>query len=85
MTLAPGNSPQGTTFYDTEGVAYVGTASGGEPELVITEERESKLDRFKYVPGGELTRADVKSVTIGKANDNIGIEGVTNDPLNPGT
>src|SRR6185437_8354001 len=56
MTLAPGNSPQGTTFYDTEGIAYVGQAPSGEPELVITEERESKLDRFTYAPGTELTR-----------------------------
>ncbi|HEY5332697.1 MAG TPA: SdiA-regulated domain-containing protein, partial [Solirubrobacterales bacterium] len=79
MTLAPGSSPQGTTFYDTEGIAYV-----GNEEFVITEERESKLDRFKYVAGGELTRAAAKTVVIGKDNDNIGIEGVTNDPLNPG-
>jgi uncharacterized protein YjiK len=85
MTLAPGGSPQGTTFYDTEGIAYVGQATNGEPELVITEERESKLDRFTYVPGGELTRtAAVKTVKIGEDNDNIGLEGVTNDPLNPG-
>jgi uncharacterized protein YjiK len=84
MTLAPGNSPQGTTFYDTEGVAYVGQAPSGEPELVITEERESKLDRFTYVPGGELVRSAAKTVVIGKDNNNIGIEGVTNDPLNPG-
>jgi len=83
MTLAPGMSPQGTTFYDTEGVAYVGQAPSGEPELVITEERESKLDRFTYVPGGELTRAAAKTVVIGSVNDNIGIEGVTNDPLHP--
>src|ERR1700744_250742 len=77
MTLAPGSSPQGTTFYDTEGIAYV-----GNEEFVITEERESKLDRFKYVAGGELTRADAKTGVIGKDNDNIGVEGVTNDPLN---
>jgi len=78
MTLAPGGSPQGTTFYDTEGIAYL-----GDEEFVITEERESKLDRFKYVPGGELTRSAAKTVTIGSVNDNIGIEGVTNDPLHP--
>src|SRR5262249_15999977 len=24
MTLAPGSSPQGTTFYDTEGITYIG-------------------------------------------------------------
>src|SRR6201992_2828790 len=61
MTLAPGNSPQGTTFYDTEGIAYV-----GNEEFVIPEERESKLDRFKYVAGGELTRAAAKTAGIGK-------------------
>jgi uncharacterized protein YjiK len=83
MTLAPGSSPQGTTFYDTEGIAYVGPGDG-EGEFVITEERESKLDRFKYVAGGELTRAAAQTVKIGEDNDNIGIEGVTNDPLNPG-
>src|ERR1700760_646842 len=32
MTLAPGGSPQGTTFYDTEGVAYVGQSVSGKPE-----------------------------------------------------
>jgi uncharacterized protein YjiK len=85
MTLAPGDN-HGVTFYDTEGIAYVGTPSANsEPELVITEERESQLDRFTYVPGGELTRtAAVKTVKIGEDNDNIGLEGVTNDPLNPG-
>lgn len=84
MTLAPGDSPQGTTFYDTEGVAYLGQAPSGEAELVITEERYSNLVKFTYVPGGELTAANVKKVNIGKDNPNIGIEGVTNDPLNPG-
>jgi uncharacterized protein YjiK len=86
MTLAPEASrPSGETFYDTEGVAYVGQSPTGKPELVITEERESKLDLFEYVPGGELHRADAKTVTIGTENDNIGIEGVTNDPLHPNT
>jgi uncharacterized protein YjiK len=86
MTLAPeAGRPSGETFYDTEGIAYIGTpAASSEPELVITEERESKLDLFTYVPDGELHRSGSKTVTIGKPNDNIGIEGVTNDPLNPG-
>jgi uncharacterized protein YjiK len=81
MTLAPEASrPSGETFYDTEGIAYV-----GNEEFVITEERESKLDRFKYVAEGELHRSGAKTVTIGTENDNIGIEGVTNDPLHPNT
>jgi uncharacterized protein YjiK len=75
MTLAP------AAFEDTEGIAYVGPGDG-EGEFVITEERKSKLDRFKYVAEGELTRADVQTVVIGDDNDNIGLEGVTNDPLN---
>src|ERR1700751_4386897 len=41
MTLAPGNSPQGTTFYDTEGISYVG---GGK--FVLSEERYRQLDLF---------------------------------------
>ena len=40
MTLAPGNSPQGTTFYDTEGLTYI-----GNEEFVITEERDRQIDR----------------------------------------
>ena len=35
MTLPPGGSAQGTEFYDTEGIAYLG---GGE--FVMTEERD---------------------------------------------
>ncbi|HJZ35458.1 MAG TPA: lamin tail domain-containing protein [Solirubrobacterales bacterium] len=86
MTLAPEvGRPSNETFYDTEGIAYIATpGANSEPELVITEERESKLDLFTYVPGGELHRSGSKTVTIGKPNDNIGIEGVTDDPLNPG-
>ncbi|HEY0277029.1 MAG TPA: lamin tail domain-containing protein [Solirubrobacterales bacterium] len=86
MTLAPeAGRPSNETFYDTEGIAYIATPGAhSEPELVITEERESKLDLFTYVPNGELHRSGSKTVTIGKPNDNIGIEGVTNDPLNPG-
>ena len=44
MTLAPGNSPQGTTFFDTEGIAYIGNG-----EFVITEERDRQIDKFTYV------------------------------------
>src|SRR5690349_21728866 len=34
MTLAPGPSPQGTDFYDTEGVTYIGNG-----KFVLMEER----------------------------------------------
>jgi uncharacterized protein YjiK len=56
MTLAPGSSPQGTEFYDTEGIAYVG---GGR--FVLAEERYRQIDRFTYVPGSTLTRGDVQT------------------------
>jgi uncharacterized protein YjiK len=35
MTLAAGGSPQGMTFYDTEGITYIGNG-----EFVMTEERD---------------------------------------------
>ena len=41
MTLAPGSSPQGTEFYDTEGVSYVG---GGK--FVLNEERDRQANLF---------------------------------------
>src|SRR5262249_58102324 len=49
MTLAPGPSPQGTDFYDTEGIAYVG---GGK--FVLVEERYRQVDLFTYMAGGIL-------------------------------
>jgi uncharacterized protein YjiK len=79
MTLAPGGSPQGTEFYDTEGIAYVG---GGK--FVLIEERYRQANLFTYVAGGTLQRADVLTVNLGTTIGNIGLEGVTNDPLTGG-
>jgi uncharacterized protein YjiK len=75
MTLAPGGSPQGTEFYDTEGVSYVG---GGK--FVLIEERYRQANLFTYVPGKTLQRADVQTVKLGTTIGNIGLEGVTWDP-----
>jgi uncharacterized protein YjiK len=75
MTLAPGNSPQGTTFYDTEGITYVG---GGK--FVITEERYRQVDLFTYAPGTTLTRADAQTVDLGTDIGNTGLEGISYDP-----
>lgn len=75
MTLAPGASPQGTEFYDTEGIAYVG---GGK--FVLNEERDRQVNLFTYVVGATLHRADVKTVKLGTTIGNIGLEGVTFDP-----
>lgn len=75
MTLVPGSSPQGTEFYDPEGLTYAG---GGR--FVLAEERDRRFVQFTYVPGGRLTRADTQTVTLGTFVDNTGIEGLTYDP-----
>src|SRR5262245_59714646 len=75
MTLAPGNSPQGTEFYDTEGITYVG---GGK--FVLLEERYRQANLFTYVSGGILHRSDVLTVKLGTTIGNIGLEGVSYDP-----
>jgi uncharacterized protein YjiK len=75
MTLAPGPSPQGTDFYDTEGIAYLG---GGK--FVIVEERDRQANLFTYVAGGLLHKTDAQTVKLGTTIGNIGLEGVSYDP-----
>jgi uncharacterized protein YjiK/2',3'-cyclic-nucleotide 2'-phosphodiesterase (5'-nucleotidase family) len=79
MTLALGSSPQGTEFYDIEGVTYVG---GGQ--FVMAEERDRQLVKFTYAAGTTLTRAQTQSVKIGTFVDNTGTEGLSYDPLTSG-
>src|SRR3984957_11338380 len=79
MTLAPGDSPQGTAFYDPEGITYVGQ-DGGKPQLVMTEERYRQLDEFDYTAGTTLTLAGAQAVKLGTTIGNIGLEGVASDP-----
>jgi uncharacterized protein YjiK len=76
MTLAPGSSPQGTDFYDPEGLTYVG---GGK--FVMSEERDRQVVLFTYVPGATLHRADTQTVKLGTFVDNVGNEGISFDPL----
>lgn len=79
MTLPPGGSPQGTEFFDTEGITYIG---GGE--FVMTEERDRRAVKFTYVAGGTLTRAAAKTVQLGTSVGNIGLEGLSYDPQTSG-
>jgi uncharacterized protein YjiK/2',3'-cyclic-nucleotide 2'-phosphodiesterase (5'-nucleotidase family) len=79
MTLALGTSPQGTTFYDPEGLAYVG---GGK--FVFVEERDRQVNLFTYTPNTTLTKAGVQTVKLGTFADNDGIEGITYDPQTSG-
>lgn len=79
MTLAPGGSSQGTEFYDPEGLAYIGNG-----QFVLVEERDRRVVRFTYAPNTTLTRSATQTVQIGTFVDNIGIEGITYDPLTGG-
>ena len=79
MTLAPGASPQGTDFYDTEGITYVG---GGK--FVLIEERDRQANLFTYIPSGTLHRANAQTVKLGTTIGNIGLEGISFDPLTGG-
>jgi uncharacterized protein YjiK len=79
MTLAPGGSPQGTEFYDTEGISYVG---GGK--FILVEERDRQVNLFTYVAGGTLTRGAVQTVKLGTFVGNMGLEGMSFDPLTGG-
>ena len=79
MTLAPGPSPQGTDFFDTEGISYVG---GGK--FVLLEERFRQVNLFTYVPGGTLHKTDVQTVKLGTTIGNIGLEGISFDPQTGG-
>ncbi len=79
MTLAPGSSPQGTDFYDTEGITYVGAG-----KFVMTEERYRQINLFTYVAGATLHHSDAQTVKLGTTIGNIGLEGVTYDPATGG-
>ncbi|MBD2156858.1 SdiA-regulated domain-containing protein [Leptolyngbya sp. FACHB-16] len=79
MTLAAGSSPQGIEFYDTEGLTYV-----GEGRFVLVEERDRQASLFTYTPGTTLSRADVQTVKLGTTVGNIGLEGISYDPLTNG-
>ena len=79
MTLAAGSSPQGTEFYDPEGLAYIG---GGK--FVMTEERDRQVVQFDYAADTTLTRANAQTVKLGTSIGNNGFEGLTFDPTTGG-
>jgi uncharacterized protein YjiK len=79
MTLAPGASPQGTEFYDTEGLTYIG---GGK--FVMTEERDRNAVEFTYAANTMLTRDKAETVHLGTFVGNVGLEGLTWDPQTGG-
>lgn len=74
LALNAGN-PQGTEFYDPEGITYIGSG-----QFVFTEERERRLVKFTYAAGTTLTRAAAQTVDLGTFDDNTGTEGLSYDP-----
>jgi VCBS repeat-containing protein len=79
MTLAAGGSPQGTDFYDVEGLTYIGNG-----KFVLVEERDRQASLFTYIPGTTLTKANAQVVKLGTTIGNIGIEGISWDPQSGG-
>ncbi len=80
MTLpADATKPQGTFFYDPEGLAYLGNG-----EFVLSEERYRQAVRFTYVGNSTLNAASAKVVKLGTTIGNIGLEGVSYDPITGG-
>lgn len=80
MTLdLKSGAPQGTEFYDPEGITYIGNG-----QFVFSEERDRQLVRFTYAAGTTLTRANAKTVDLGTFDDNTGTEGLSWDPLTSG-
>lgn len=80
MTLAAdAGKPQGTYFYDPEGLTYLG---GGKFALV--EERFRQVNEFTYAANTTLGAAGVRTVKLGTTMGNIGIEGISLDPMTRG-
>lgn len=76
MTLGlDASKPQGTAFYDTEGVSYIGNG-----QFALVEERYRQVSRFTYSAGSTLGSADVKTVKLATTIGNIGMEGLSYDP-----
>jgi uncharacterized protein YjiK len=80
MTLAAdATKPQGTYFYDPEGLTYLG---GGK--FAMVEERYRQVNEFTYTANTTLGAAGVRTVKLGTTIGNIGIEGISYDPMTSG-
>lgn len=65
-----------TGFDDTEGLTYVGNG-----KFVVTEERLQDAYQLTYAAGGTVSRSSLPSFSIGATVGNVGIEGISYEPL----
>lgn len=65
-----------TGFDDTEGLTYVGNG-----KFVVTEERLQDAYLLTYAAGGTVGRSALPSFSIGASVGNVGIEGISYEPL----
>jgi uncharacterized protein YjiK len=80
MTLGQDASkPQGTAYYDPEGLTYVGNG-----KFILVEERDRVVSQFTYTPGTTLAYGASQHIKLGTTTGNVGIEGISYDPLTGG-
>ncbi|HEY1075491.1 MAG TPA: SdiA-regulated domain-containing protein, partial [Fontimonas sp.] len=68
-----------TPLDDTEGIAWI-----DDNQFVVSEERTRTIKRLEYTGGTTLAAGAISAVKIGTTIDNIGIEGISYDPLDDG-
>lgn len=61
---------------DPEGITYVG---GGQ--FLVAEERIQDIYRISYTAGGSLNRAGLPTFSVGGTVGNVGLEGISFDPI----
>lgn len=65
-----------TDFADTEGLTYIGSG-----QFVIAEERLQDAFLLTYSAAGTASRSTLQSASIGPTTSNIGLEGISYDPV----
>lgn len=61
---------------DPEGITYIG---GGQ--FLVAEERIQDMYRISYTAGGSLNRVGLPTFSVGATVGNIGLEGISYDPI----
>jgi uncharacterized protein YjiK len=63
-------------FADVEGITYIGNG-----QFLLVEERVQDIFKITYTPGGTLRRATLPFFSFGPEVGNVGLEGVSYDPV----